>query len=226
MKRLSFFFVPVIFLFGCESDLPDPAPEKYSLGAFFTPIPGSSTYEWTHLDQRPGVSDSLYNVTYIGQDVVPSVDGFSPVYLLQISTLVSGNIKTFQNEYYVSDSLVISYGLNALSRDARLVLLKDTLFVGHEWQAADAFMTSDSIPVQITARVDEYYTLIHIGNKDYADVYRIIYRPAPSQATTDLAYQPDARHIYYFARGVGKVLEMVYAPDSTLVWKNELIREH
>ena len=226
MKRLSFSFIPIIFLFGCESELPGPTPEKYSLGAFFTPIPGSSTYEWTHLDERPGIADSLYDVTYIGQDVVPSVDGYAPVYLLQVSTSVSGNIKTFQNECYVSDSLVISYGLNALSRAARLVLLEDTLFVGHEWQAADAFMTTDSIPVEITARAEEYYSLIHIGNKDYSDVYRIIYSPTQSQATTDIAYQTGARHIYYFAKGVGKVLEIVYAPDSTLVWKNELIREH
>ena len=158
---------------------------------------------------------------------MPSVDGFSPVYLLQVSTSVSGNIKTFQHECYVSDSLVISYGLNASSRDARMVLLKDTLFVGHKWQAADAFMTSDSIPVQIAAEVVEYYASIYIGGKEYADVYRIIYSPLPDGPTADAAYQAGASHIYYFARGVGKVREMVYASDNaTLIWKNELIREH
>jgi hypothetical protein len=225
MQRLSFFFVAGIFLAGCESNGPDTQPEAYSLGAFFTPIPGSSTYDWTHQDERTGVSDSLYDVTYIGQDVVPSIDGFTPVYLLQVSTSESGNMSTFLNEYYVSDSVVISYGPNAHSRDARMVLLQDSLFVGHQWQAADAFMTSDSISVAITAEVDEYYALIHIGNKDYADVYRIVYRPSPGGVTTDAAYQAGARHVYYFARGVGKVLEIVYAPDSMLVWKNELLSE-
>lgn len=226
MQRLSFFFVAMLVLAGCESNAPDTPPEEYSLGAFFTPIPGSSTYDWTHQDERAGVSDSLYDVTYIGQDVAPSVDGFSPVYLLQVSTSVSGNIRTFQNEYYVSDSVVISYGLDALSRDRRIVLLKDTLFVGHQWQAADAYMTADSISVQISAEVIAYYPSISIGGKEYADVYRIVYRPTPDSPTADAAYRAGAYHIYYFARAVGKVLELVYGADSLLVWKNELLREY
>jgi hypothetical protein len=224
--RLSFFFIFVLLVSGCtESDI-DTNPKL--LSSFFIPIPGSSSYDWTHLDQRPDTvyRDSLYSVAYIGHDVKFSIDGLTPVSLFQVSTVDTNGTKTVQNEYYVSDSMIIGYGTNALSDAERMVFLRDPLEVGKSWLAAEKYRTLDGILTQIGAIVDAYYSVIHIGNKDYSDVYRITYYPSPSALTVDAAYTDGARHVHYYANGVGKVLEMVYAPDSSLVWKNELVREH
>jgi len=225
MKCLSFFFALSVLLSGCGGDDVKPEPSNHLLRAFFIPIPGSNNYDWTHQDERSGVKDSLYTLTYIGHDVKLSIDGLSPVSLFQISTADSGNIKTFQEEYYVSDSVVISYGSNAASDSERVVLLKDTLRLGKKWRAANAYRTSDKIRVEIDAEIDAYYSIIHIGNNDYTDVYRITYYPIPTAVTVDTAFTNGARHVHYYARGVGKVLEMVYAPDSLLIWKNELVND-
>jgi hypothetical protein len=226
LVRLSFFIMLLFFaLSGCSDEDVVPKPTNHLLTSYFIPIPGSSNYEWTHQDERLGVKDSIYTLTYVGRDIIPSIDALSPVSLLQINTGDSGNMRTFQNKYYVSDSLVVSYGLNALTDSERVVLLKDTLSVGKSWLAAEQYRSADGMPIQLAAVVDAYYAMIHIGNKDYSDVYRITYYPTPVDTTIDEAFKKDARHVYYYARGVGKVLEMVYASDSSLVWKNELVRE-
>ena len=225
MKCLSFFFIALLFA-GCPNTDEPGNSMAHLARQFFVPIPGSALYDWTHQDERPGKTDSLYTVTYIGNDVKRSVDDISPVYLFQVTTVKDATPHTFQNEYCITDSVVVSYGASAASDAERMILLRDTLRLGKKWQAASVFKTSDGVSTSIEAEIDAYYASIHIGTKDYFDVYRVTYRPIAQTSTVDIAYRFGARHIYYYARNVGKVMEIVYGADSLLVWKNELVLEH
>lgn len=224
MKYLSFFIILALALSACSDTGTDPVHSGHPLRSFFAPASGNKSYEWIHQDTRGGFRDSLSAYTYIGQVEDTTIDGFTPVSVYRTS-VDTGKIITFEDEYYLSDEIVIRYGKSSATDSARIILLKDTLRVGKTWRAADAYFSSYGIPVRIDAEVSEYYAMIHIGNKDYSDVYRVTYYPLQSVDTLDKAFMNGARHIYYYARNIGKVLEMVYAPDSSLVWKNELVRE-
>lgn len=218
MQCLSFFFLVLgAFVTGCNDGGTPPDVAGQNLADFFA---GKKRYIWAH--SQPGQPDSIYLFKHIGQGGM-TFDSLYPTTLFGISD--TGNSAYMQDEYYIADSIVIGYGANANSDSDRIVLLRDSLSVGMRWRASETYRSSNGDTVRIDAEIDAYYPSIHLGSYDYSDVYRASYFPKPLTPVPDRHLQTGSRHVYYYARNVGKVLEYVYAPDSSLLWKNELIEE-
>lgn len=228
---LSFFmltrrFICLCILFCSCSEYPTEVPDvtAIDLAAYFAPISSIQRQVWSHRNIIRPNDDSMYFMEFVGQSSNHSADGYSPISFYQF--LDSSGVTTHLSQYYVSDSLIVSYGDSASQVSTRLILLKDTLKKGIRWLASENYHTPDSAIVQIDAAIIDYYPNITVRDSVYQNVYRIEYTIiSKGRVSTYPEYRNGSRHIWYFARGVGVVLQYVYGTSGESLWKNELIEQ-
>jgi hypothetical protein len=189
---------------------------------YFAPQNSAVRYLWKHSDLRKN-TDTLSYFQYNGGSADTTADGFSPISIYGYSD-TSRSFQEFK-QFFISERWIASYGRSAKDLSTRTLLLSDTLKKGKSWVASDSFMTAGGAHSKIVATVDDYYPSIIAANKEYADSYRVTFQSLSisSITPTQPEYKTNGRIVRYFARNVGIVLEIAYAPDNVMVWKNELV---
>jgi hypothetical protein len=218
-----------VFLFfgvvGC-SEVPPPEPDLVvtNLASYFAPQSSVERQLWEHNDLRAGMRDSLYYFEFIGQSANPTADGNTPVSIYQYSDSASQH--RIAAEYYVSDSLVVSYGDSSSKLDTRLYILRDTLQKGRSWQASADYLTPDSAHVSLSASTSQYYPNIRVGDSVYINVFRVEYLVRSLGKGSILPeYADSSKHVWYFAHNVGVVLQYIYDKAGATLWTNELLEQ-
>ena len=210
------------FVFGCSTTT-EPLSDHTALDIqnYFAPQNSSSRYLWKHSDTSKNTSLSYFQ--YSGASADTTIDGYSPISIYGYSD--TARLKNEFMQFYISDKRVVSYGSSAKSLSNRMLLLSDTLSIGRSWVASDSLLLPDNSRAKIVATIDNYFTSIITANKEYFDVYRITYETVSTSkaAPTLPEYQTGGRIVRYFAKDIGLVLEAAYAPETWMVWANELV---
>ncbi len=210
---------------GCSEVQPtEPDLVATNLRSYFAPQSSVERQLWQHTDFRPGKRDSLFYFEFIGQSANPTVDGYTPVSFYQFTD--SASQQQVVKEYYISDSVVVSYGESSSKLDTRRYILRDTLKKGKSWQASADYMTPDSAHVTLTASVTEFYPNIRVGDSVYNNVFRAEYlvRSLGRQSVFS-EYADSSKHVSYFAQNVGVVLQYIYDKTGATLWTNELLEQ-
>ncbi len=222
--RKSLFSIISFLVLGC-SELPPAEPDLVvtNLASYFAPQSSVERQLWKHTDLRSGKRDSLFYFEFIGQSANPTADGYTPVSIYQFMDSSSQNRIV---EYYVSDSVVVSYGDSSSKLDTRLYMLRDTLKEWRSWQASTDYLTPDSAHVGLSAFVSQYYPNIRVGDSVYNNVFRVEYLIRRSGTESILPeYADSSKHVWYFAQNVGVVLQYIYDKTGATLWTNELLEQ-
>lgn len=212
-------------MLGC-SELPPQEPDfvATNLASYFAPLSSIERQLWKHTDMRSGKRDSLYYFEFIGQSANLTADGYSPISIYQF--MDSASLQQRVMEYYVSDSVVISYGDSSSLLDKRIYVLRDTLKKGKTWLASTDYLTPDSAHVGLSAFVSQYYPNIRVGDSVYNNVFRVEYLVRTSGRVSILPeYADSSKHVSYFAQNVGVVLQYIYDKTGATLWTNELLEQ-
>lgn len=223
--RISLFGYLCFFVLGC-SEVPPTQPDLVvvNLASYFAPQSSVERQLWEHTDLRSGMPDSLYYFEFIGQSANPTADGNTPVSIYQYTDSASQH--RIISEYYVSDSLVVSYSDSSSKLDRRLYILRDTLQKGKSWQASADFLTPDSAHVTLSASTSEYYPNIRVGDSVYSNVFRVEYLVRSlGKESIFPEYADSSKHVWYFAQNVGVVLQYIYDKTGATLWTNELLEQ-
>lgn len=223
--RKSLFAFFCLLVISC-SEIPPTEPDLVAtnLASYFAPLSSVERQLWQHNDSRPGKRDSLFYFEFIGQSANPTVDGYTPVSIYQF--MDSASQQRVTKEFYVSDSVVISYGDSSSKLDTRRYILRDTLKKGRSWQASADYLTPDSAHVTLSASVSEYYPNIRVGDSVYSNVFRVEYLVRSlGKESTFSEYADSSKHVSYFAQNVGVVLQYIYDKTGATLWTNELLEQ-
>jgi len=221
----SLFVLLCFLVVGCSDITPtEPDFVATNLASYFAPQSSVERQLWKHTDSRPGKRDSLFYFEFIGQSANPTADGYTPVSFYQFTDSASQQQVT--KEYYVSDSVVVSYGESSSKLDTRRYVLRDTLKKGKSWQASPDYMTPDSTHVTQSAFVSEYYPNIRVGDSVYYNVFRVEYlMRSLGRESVFSEYADSSKHVSYFAQNVGVVLQYIYDKTGATLWTNELLEQ-
>lgn len=224
MKFVVLFLLVAVCINGCVSE-PDPAQDREdAILDYYMPRTTEKRYVYEYTGYYSGKRDSVFHVDYRGdfQDV-RSIDGHSPIHQFTVKSL---DLKeTVDIDLYVSDSVVVEYGEDCTVTAQRFVPLRGTLKRGNQWQAAQGYKANDSYQISFIARVESHYAELEVYGIRYSDVWQVNYEvtgSSTSSTTVASEYLPRAQRVIYFARGVGKILELAYSPDHRLQWQNRL----
>jgi hypothetical protein len=225
VRSVVLLLLAAIAINGCVSEPEIPAGEREdAILDFYMPRTTEKRYVYEYTGFYSGKRDSVFNVDYRGDfQNVRSVDGHSPIHQFTVKSL--DGKQGVDIDLYVSDSVVVEYGEDCTLRTQRFVPLHGKLMLGHHWQAAQGYNATESYQISFLAEVVEHYAELEVSGVKYSDVWQVNYE-VTGFSTEDITIPrdllPKARRVIYFARGIGKILEIAYSPDNRMQWRNRL----
>lgn len=229
MRTATLLCVAFLGLAGCTVDpqVPDEASTKIT--AYYHPRSTDLKYTYKYFGGYSGRGDSMHTVEYVGINTDPdvkSVEGYAPIHFFDVrSTVKNSHVRL---PVYVSDSTVVEYGVDYGNIHERFIPLKDSLHVGGSWVAAQAFRATPQYEISFLAKVSGHFDELLVSDSLlFRDVWQVVYHVTGSPyigSEVLQEFRPGATRVIYFARDVGKVLEVAYSPEGNRQWSNELVR--
>lgn len=224
IRTTALLLAAVFVLSGCVNESEPDLTREDSVLDFYMPRSTETQYLYKYSGFFSGKRDSTYNVTYVGVDQsLKSVDSMSPIHRISVKATDREVINDV--EFFVTDTMIVEYGPNASSASERFVVLHGKLKAGTGWKAAFNYEATPEIRVSYLARVIEYFPQMEVKGIVYKDVWQVNYEVTGAPIDNNKLpqeYLNKARRVIYFAKGVGKILEIAYSPDNREQWKTEL----
>lgn len=199
-----------------------------ALGKFYMPRSTTLRYVYLHDDFREGHQDSIYFMTYSGRiATAASADGNSPIDNYWLSDTLE--VKKRVHKMYITDSLVIEYGSSYNWLDRKIIRMSGKLAEGVRWRASEGYKVNDGYFTQIDGKVGGFYESLKVGDSMFSNLFQLVYTSVgatPPLLDPERMYlMPGGKHVVYYAKDVGRVLEFVYDPSGNAIWSDKLIRK-
>lgn len=231
MKSKVLLLLLAMLAAGCVAENGDPADGNRAdrILDYYMPRNTELRYVYNYYGYFSGKGDSTFIVDYRGIsssiDRV-STDTLAPIHQFSVSSADEKHRTDF--DLYVSDSMIVEYGRDCSVQDERFVPLSSKLVIGEQWRAAQGYKAGKGYTVSFIATVAAHYKSLEVARGvSYDDVWQVNYRVTGSDTSNVKPAQeflPNARRAIYFAKGVGKILEISFSPDNKPQWETKLIR--